>query len=167
MTKRRTIKVEERIRIVKACINGETSAYAAANCMGVHSSVVDDWIRQYQEEGPEAFLPREENRRYDPALKEAAVKAYLSGKGSLRDICREYKIRDKRQLRSWIKVYNGHKDFKKQTGGSCMTKGREATQTERIAVAKDCIATTERITERLQSPTMSATSRHEAGHSST
>ena len=140
MSKRKTIKAEERIRIAKACINGETSAYAAADRIGVHSSVVDDWIRQYQEEGPEAFLPREEKRRYDPALKEAAVKAYLSSKGSLREICREYKIRDKRQLRSWIRVYNGHKDFKKQTGGSRMTKGRETTQAERIAVAKACIA---------------------------
>ena len=140
MSKRKTIKAEERIRIAKACINGETSAYAAADRIGVHSSVVDDWIRQYQEEGPEAFLPREEKRRYDPALKEAAVKAYLSSKGSLREICREYKIRDKKQLRSWIMVYNGHKDFKKQTGGSRMTKGRETTQTERIAIAKACIA---------------------------
>ena len=128
MSKRKKIKAEERIRIAKACINGETSAYAAADRIGVHSSVVDDWIRQYQEEGAEAFLLREENRQYDPILKKAAVKAYLSGKGSLRDICREYKIRDKRQLRLWIRVYNGHKDFKKQTGGSRMTKGRETTQ---------------------------------------
>jgi transposase len=37
-------------------------------------------------------------------------------------------------------VYNGHKDFNKQTGGSRMTKGRETTIAERIAVAKDCIA---------------------------
>ena len=139
MCKRKKIKAEERIRIAKACINGEISAYAAADRIGVHSSVVDDWIRQYQEEGPEAFLPREEKRRYDPALKKAAVKAYLTGKGSLRDICREYKIRDKRQLRSWIRVYNGHKDFKKQTGGSRMTKRRETTQAERVAIAKECL----------------------------
>ena len=139
MSKRKKIKAEKRILIAEACINGEISAYAAADRIGVHSSVVDDWIRQYQEEGPEAFLPREEKRRYDPALKEAAVKAYLTGKGSLRDICREYKIRDKRQLRSWIRVYNGHKDFKKQTGGSRMTKRRETTQAERVAIAKECL----------------------------
>ena len=140
MSKRKKIKAAERIRIAEACINGETSACAEADRVGVHSSVVDDWIRQYQEEGPEAFLPRESLRRYDPVLKEAAVKAYLSGDGSLREICKQYKIRDKKQLRSWIKVYNGHKDFKKRTGGSRMTKGRETTQAERIAVAKACIA---------------------------
>ena len=102
--------------------------------------MVRDWIRQYQAEGVVAFLPQKENRRYAPELKEAADKDYLSGKGSLRDICRKYKIRDTKQLRAWIKVYNGHKDFKKQTGGNRMTKGRETTQAERIEVAKACIA---------------------------
>lgn len=140
MSKRKKIKAEEKIRIAKACIKGSISLSAAADEVGVHQSVVDDWIRLYQTEGKQAFLPGREKLRYDPGLKEAAVKDYLAGKGSLRDICRKYKIRDKKDLRSWIKVYNGHKDFKKQTGGSRMTKGRETTQTERIAVAKDCIA---------------------------
>ena len=140
MTKKKRIKAEEKIRTAKACVKGRISISAAAEQQGVHKSVVDDWVRQYQTEGVAAFLPREGNRRYDPILKEAAIKDYLAGKGSLRDICRKYKIRDKKELRTWIKVYNGHKDFKKQTGGSRMTKGRETTQAERIAVAKACIA---------------------------
>ena len=140
MSKRKKIKVEEKIRIAKACTSGILGLNAAADQLGVHHSVVDDWVRLYQTEGVAAFLPREGNRHYDPILKEAAVKDYLAGKGSIRTICRKYKIRDTKQLRSWIKMYNGHKDFKKQTGGSRMTKGRETTQTERIAVAKACIA---------------------------
>lgn len=140
MSKRKKIKAEEKIRIAKACVKGSMSLSAAAEEVGVHRSVVDDWIRLYQTDGKQAFLPGREKLRYDPGLKETAVKDYLAGKGSLRDICRKYKIRDKKDLRSWIKVYNGHKDFKKQTGGSRMTKGRETTQTERITVAKDCIA---------------------------
>ena len=140
MSKRKRIKSEEKIRIAKACINGSVSLNAAAEQLGVHQSVVDDWVRLYQTEGIAAFLPREGNRRYDPILKEAAVKDYISGRGSLREICKIYKIRNQIQLRSWIKVYNGHKDFRKQTGGSRMTKGRETTQAERIAVAKACIA---------------------------
>ena len=140
MSKRKRIKAEDKIRIAKACTSGIISLNAAAEQIGVHQSVVDDWVRLYQTEGVAAFLPRERNRHYDPTLKESAVKDYLSGKGSLRDICRKYNIRDKIQLRTWIKVYNGHKDFKKQTGGSRMTKGRETTQAERISVAKACIA---------------------------
>lgn len=140
MSKRKRIKAEEKVRIAKACIRGEVSMQEAAEQLGVHASVVDDWMRLYQTEGVETFLPRKENRRYAPSLKEAAVKDYLSGKGSIRKICKIYKIRSTHQLRSWIKVYNGHKDFRKQTGGSRMTKGRETTQAERIAIAKACIA---------------------------
>ena len=140
MSKRKKIKVEEKIRIVKECIAGRISQSEAEAQTGVSRTVVADWIRLYQNEGVSAFLPKRGNLQYDPILKEAAAKDYLSGRGSLREICRIYKIRSTRQLRAWIKVYNGHKDFKKQTGGSRMTKGRETTQAERIAVAKACIA---------------------------
>ena len=140
MSKRKKIKAEDKIRIAKECVYGSLSQSAAAEQAGVDVTVVMDWVRLYQSEGVQAFLPREENRRYDPAVKEAAVKDYLSGRDSLRGICKIYKIRSTKQLREWIKVYNGHKAFKKQTGGSHMTKGRETTQAERIAVAKACIA---------------------------
>ena len=137
---RRKYKAEDKLRIVKACISGELGRREAGEQIGADESMVRDWIRQYEAEGVAAFLPREKNRRYAPELKERAVKDYLAGKGSLRQICKIYKIRDKNQLRTWIMVYNGHKDFKKQTGGSSMTKGRDTTIAERIAVAKDCIA---------------------------
>ena len=140
MSKRKKIKVEEKIRIAKECIAGRISQSEAEAQAGVAKTVVADWIRIYLNEGASGFLPKHGNRQYDPTLKEAAVKDYLSGRGSIREICKIYKIRSTRQLRDWIKVYNGHKDFKKQTGGSRMTKGRETTQTERIAVAKACIA---------------------------
>ena len=140
MSKRKKIKVEEKIRIVKECIAGRISQSEAEAQTGVSRTVVADWIRLYQNEGESAFLPKRGNLQYDPILKEAATKDYLSGRGSLREICRIYKIRSTRQLRAWIKVYNGHKDFKKQAGGSRMTKGRETTQAERTAIAKACIA---------------------------
>ena len=140
MLRREKIKSEDKIRIAKAYVQGKVGLSEAAKQIGVHHSVIEDWVRQYETEGVQAFLPRTSKRRYDPILKEAAVKDYLTGKGSIRSICKKYKIRDTKQLRTWIKVYNGHKDFKKQTGGSRMTKGRETTQAERIAVAKACIA---------------------------
>ena len=140
MPKRKRVHTETKIRIAKECAKGEKSVREVAAEMGVNPDVVYSWMWAYQEAGINAFLPHKENRRYDPCVKEAAVKDYLSGYGSLREICRRYKICSDRQLRTWIKVYNGHKDFKKQTGGSRMTKGRETTQAERIAVAKACIA---------------------------
>lgn len=132
--------VEERTRIAQACIAGRMTSGEAARRIGADGETVRDWVRQYEVEGSAAFLPRGGKRNYSPELKEAAVLEYLAGGGSQQDICKKYKIRDRKMLRSWIKVYNGHKDFKKQTGGSRMTKGRETTQAERTAIAKVCIA---------------------------
>ena len=140
MSKRKKITAEEKTRIAKAYTQGEIGLSEAGKQIGVHYTVIEDWVRLYETEGVQAFLPRTSNRRYDTAVKEAAVKDYLSGSGNIREICKIYKIRSTSILRKWIKVYNGHKDFKKQTGGSRMTKGRETTQAERIAVAKACIA---------------------------
>ena len=130
----------ERISIIRRYVLGELSRAEASRQCGVSERTMARWRVRYQTEGTLGFLPQEKNKRYSPALKEGSVKAYLSGKGSLLEICKKYKILDERQLRTWIKVYNGHKDFKKQTGGSRMTKGRETTQAERIAVAKACLA---------------------------
>ena len=130
----------KRMSIIRRYVLGELSRAEASRQCGVSERTMARWRVRYQTEGTLGFLPQEKNRRYSPTLKEEAVKAYLSGKGSLLEICKKYKILDERQLRSWIKVYNGHKDFKKQTGGSRMTKGRETTQAERVAVAKACIA---------------------------
>lgn len=134
------IKAEEKLRIAKACMNGEMGQGEAARQIGVDKKAVSDWVRLYQTEGESAFLPRESNRKYNPVSKESAVRAYLAGEGSIRDICKRFKIRSTHQLRSWIKVYNDHRDFKKQTGGSRMIKARKTTMEERIAIAKECVA---------------------------
>jgi transposase-like protein len=71
-----------------------------------------------------------------------AVMAYLGGKGSQLEICKEYKIRSTIQLLNWIKVYNAHGDFnsrKGSGGGSYMKQGRSTTQEERIQIAKECL----------------------------
>ena len=128
------------LSILRKYVKGKISRSEASKQCGVSERTIARWRVRYEAEGAAGFLPREQNRKYSPELKEAAVKAYLAGCGSMLEICKEYKILDERQLRNWIKVYNGHKDFKKQTGGSRMTKGRETTQTERLAVAKECIA---------------------------
>ena len=81
-------------------------------------------------------------RKYSPELKQQAVQDYLTGKGSLRQLCRQYEIKDKRQLRNWISCYNGHKEFKVRSsarGEIYMTKGRTTTQQERAQIVAFCI----------------------------
>ena len=83
------------------------------------------------------------NRVYSPELKRQAVEDYLSGIGSQAELSKKYGLRDRRQLRNWLKVYNAHGDFnsrKNSGGGSYMKQGRDTTQEERIQIVKDCLA---------------------------
>ena len=79
------------------------------------------------------------NKSYPAELKYQAVADYLSGAGSLRAICKKYKIGNKKRLQDWIKLYNSHKELKCHTWGSRMTKGRDTTYEERIALVHECI----------------------------
>ncbi len=85
---------------------------------------------------------RRKNKKYSKELKMQAVQDYLSGEGSLREICKKYNILNNRQLRDWIKWYNGHKEFKERSsakGEIYMTKGRKTTQEERVEIVAFCI----------------------------
>jgi transposase-like protein len=141
MPKKSKVSAEEKLRAVESCLSGKLGSSEAGRRLGVDESSVREWISLYQSEGPSAFLPVEQNRVYSPELKRMTVEEYLAGKGSLQDICRKYKIRATRQLRDWIKVYNSHGDFKRQSGGSRMTKTRKTTQEERVKIAKECLET--------------------------
>ena len=122
---------------------GEVSIRGAAAEVGVDGRTIQQWAMQYESEGPGAFLPSRRNHTYSSALKVQAVQDYLSGGGSLLEVSKKYGLRDKKQLREWIKVYNAHGDFnsvKFSGGGSYMKQGRNTTQEERIQIVKDCLA---------------------------
>ena len=103
---------------------------------GVYYTTVDKWLRNYKAIGPEAFFRKGHTYR-TPAQKKSAVFDYLSGKGSLRDICARHKISDAQILRRWIMKYNSHD---KETGGRpIMTKGRKTTFEERVEIVQYCI----------------------------
>jgi len=86
-------------------------------------------------------LPSSHNRSYSSTLKEQAVLDYLSGRGSLHDICEKYKIRSLHQLQDWILKYNNHERLKTSGTGrmTIMIKGRKTTYEERIEIVRCCI----------------------------
>ncbi len=100
MAKQVKIAAEEKIRIARAYIDGKTGQSEAAAQIGIDKSTVRDWVRLYIIKVLEAFVPGKRSRRYSPESREASVKAYLAGEGILRDICKRYQIRDKKQLRA-------------------------------------------------------------------
>ena len=134
------VKVEERIEAAKACSEGKMSQSEAARRLGVGRGRIGEWTARYKARGALAFKEAEHNTVYTEELKAAAVREYLNGKGSLKEIAAKYGLRSKTQLVNWIKVYNSGRDFnRKMSGGSRMKQGRETTQEERVTIAKECL----------------------------
>ena len=143
MSQKSKLSLEEKVKIILKYMNGDVGLNSAAAEAGVAHETLRQWIMQYQAEGAVAFLPDRKAHTYSPELKLQAVQDYLAGEGSLMEVSKKYGVRDKKTLRSWIKVYNTHGDFnsvKSFGGGSCMKQGRDTTQEERIQIVKDCLA---------------------------
>ena len=143
MSEREKQKPEEKVKIVIKYIAGEVSMSEAATEAGVDRKTLQRWVMQYEAEGAAAFLPGRLEHIYSPKLKLQAVQEYLSGKGSQAELSKKYGLRDRRQLRNWLNVYNAHGDFnsvKFSGGGSYMRQGRDTTQEERVQIVKDCLA---------------------------
>lgn len=101
---REKVTVEERIEAAKACTEGKISQREAARRLGLHKSTVEEWVRRYKAGGVLAFKEQEHNTVYTEEMKVRAVREYLDGKGSLKEISAKYGMRSTCQLRDWIKV---------------------------------------------------------------
>lgn len=131
----------EKIKYVRQVISGEMSAARAAEIAGVSEKAIRLWVRNYESIGSDAFTSKGWTR-YTEETKLEAVNEYLTGKGSLSEICSRHKIKSTWQLRNWIKKYNGHEKLKSTGNGETrlMTKGRRTTLDERVSIVEDCIA---------------------------
>lgn len=132
---------EQQINAVKAYLEGNESLQRIADRYGTAPTSLRRWITKYNSMGVTAFT-QTGNKHYTRAEKEQAVVDYLSGMGSLNEICKKYKILSDSQLRQWIKKYNGHEKLKASGTGenAIMTNGRKTTIEERIEIAAYCIA---------------------------
>jgi len=142
MPQRGKLTVGEKVNAVEACINGKESVYESAKRHEVTESTIHCWIQLYKARGVDGLTPAIQTRKYPVETKKCAVRDYLSGAGSLRDICAKYDISQHVMLQRWIKLYNSHGDFKQPNSGGAiyMTKGRKTTQEERFDIVSHCIA---------------------------
>lgn len=135
------ILANDKIYYVQQYLNGNMSQRSIADATGVALSSVQQWIRNYESMGTDAFRSNG-YKHYSKTLKESAVKDYLAGLGSQDDICKKYQILSKSKLQKWIKMYNNHEELKSSgTGGKrIMDRGRTTTFDERVSIVEDCIA---------------------------
>lgn len=131
-----------KIEVVEKYLDGKASLLQLARENGIGRTTVRRWIANYQSMGSEGLASKPINMGYCAEMKRSAVEEYLSGKYSLSELQKKYKIRSDYQLREWIAKYNGHEDFRQPNSGGAiyMTKGRKTTREERIEIVSDCIA---------------------------
>lgn len=134
------VSAKDKIYAVNLYLDGRKSQRQIAATYGVKPSSVNQWVRNYQSMGTDAFTLKG-NKKYPKELKLQAVQEYLAGRGSQDDICKKYGIRSKAKLQIWIKKYNGHEELKSSgTGGSTiMTKGRKTAFDEKVEIVRYCI----------------------------
>ena len=132
--------VEEKLKITEDCLKGKDNPNHIAKLRGIANSTIRRWIARYRAEGPAAFWPTEKDRRYSAGLKRRAAEEYLSGKTGILELMAKYAIRDEKQVRAWVKLYNDRGDFKEIVeGGSTTVKARPTTQEERLEIVQECI----------------------------
>ena len=83
---------EEKVMLVKKYLAGEISAAEACKIVRINDDSFRSWIRIFKQEGSLGLRNDGSNRKYSSELKSNAVEAYLSGEGSLSEICKRYKI---------------------------------------------------------------------------
>ena len=130
-----------KIEAVQRWLSGKAGQVTIARSLNISIACLQQWIRNYESMGAEAFNPSF-RKRYSPELKNAAVQDYLNGVASLDSISKKYGIRSRSKLQVWIMQYNGHASFKRLSDGgmSYMTKGRITTLDERIEIVSYCIS---------------------------
>lgn len=86
-----------------------------------------NWLEKFEKNGINGLKDSNTWKSYSKALKEAAIRDYLSGKYSKNEIVRKYEISSRSVLSRWIKKYNSHRELKDTGKGRIrfMTKGRK------------------------------------------
>ena len=143
MGRKSTTAFETKLLAIEAYERGEGSVKTISERFYINKSNFIRWLTIYRSQGIDGLLPSHTNKGWNKDIKMLAVQDYLSGKGSMNDICQKYKISSDSILRQWIKVYNdSHKELKSTGSGGRkpMTKARKTTFEERIEIVQFCIA---------------------------
>ena len=141
MSKRSKYGSDFKMKIVQEYLVGNGSSIQLGVKYDCSGYSILEWVAQYDYYGETAFVLNRHNNSYTHELKQSVVEEYLAGGISLQNLCFKYNIPSPKQLRNWIKVYNGHKKLKpyKTSGGIIMAKGRKTTCEERITIVEHCI----------------------------
>ena len=140
------VSYEDKIKACETYLDGKASARELAQRLSLGrygDDIVYQWVRKYRQGGPKSLLPRPKNSSYTKEFKINVVEDYLSGNGSLEDICNKYRIPSTWTLRRWIAKYNDLKELEdylpKPEVYTKMAYRKKTTQEEREEIVTYCI----------------------------
>ena len=131
-----------KVKAIKEYLAGKKSIREISNELDCNKSVLQRWIVLYKECGSQIFEDKIHNSNYSKELKEKVASEYLSGKGSIIDLMRKYKILSYESIRKWILKYKDGimlTDYKPMSEVYTM-KSRKVSYEERIEIVNYCIA---------------------------
>jgi len=129
---------ETKISAIKAYRTGSRTVLEIANDLESDSTNIRRWIRNYESMGEQAFDDKPRNRAYSKAFKLEVIKAYLDGKGSYRDLAKQYQLTSDELVRTWVSKYNRHNEIKAYDpkGSVYMAKSRKVSYEEKLEIVK-------------------------------
>ena len=130
-----------KVKAINEYLKGEKSIREICNELECSEGVLRRWIILYKECGPQIFEEKAHNSNYSKEFKEKIACEYLSGKGSLIDLMKKYKIVSHESVRKWILKYKDGimlTDYKPMSEVYTM-KSRKVSYEERIEIVNYCI----------------------------
>ena len=116
MSRRAKYSPEEKIKIVKEYLSGQSSLkeigsrYGCTNKNGYPGCFLR-WIALYKAHGESAFY-RNGNSCYSKEFKTMVVEEYISGIASATDLAAKYKISNESVLLKWVGLYNANRELR-------------------------------------------------------
>lgn len=139
---KKIFSTEEKVNILYAWENSDYKWLEICALHNVSRDTIKHWKYNYETYGIEGLNRSNSRKGYSKELKLSAIKDYVSGNYSQREIIRKYDISSTSVFRRWLNKYNSHSDIKSTNKGRnlTMTKGRSTTWKERIEIVYDCLA---------------------------
>ena len=127
---------EEKISIIEYYLK-HGSQQDTQKKFNVSIQSLKDWMRLYQEKGPEALRHEPKHQTYTKAFKSMVVEEYLNQSITYRSLAIKYNIRAYSTVKKWVKAYTEGKRVKSTFGGKpLMVKSRQTTYQERLDIAQ-------------------------------
>ena len=132
----------EKQKIIESYQKGDVSYANLREQFGINPDTIYKWIKRYELYGIDAFIKTKGNSSYTKEFKEKCVIEYLTGKGSLIDICAKYNISSDSVLNDWVECYNANKELTDYVPNSevyMAESRRKTTIEERKEIVQYCI----------------------------